>query len=132
MYHFAMLCRGCMALLSVQTLAFCSGKLYYDLVAEVWWFVLIAPFPDLSVVNDEPSSLQLQKRGRKDIAVIRIEELSPFPYAQVAQELKKFMPGGKAKQVAWVQEEPSNAGAWSVTVLSLIENNHVPCLTPGC
>ena len=39
-----------------------------------------------------------------------IEELAPFPSTAVARELEKH---SSAKRVAWVQEEPANAGAWA-------------------
>ncbi|GMK58230.1 hypothetical protein CspeluHIS016_0502620 [Cutaneotrichosporon spelunceum] len=64
----------------------CSGKHYYTL---------------LEAAN---------ARGIDDIAFIRVEELSPFPAAQVADALSRHPP---STQVVWAQEEPANQGAWS-------------------
>eukprot|EP01114_Cavostelium_apophysatum_P002869 TRINITY_DN1256_c0_g1_i1.p1 TRINITY_DN1256_c0_g1~~TRINITY_DN1256_c0_g1_i1.p1 ORF type:complete len:1024 (+),score=305.35 TRINITY_DN1256_c0_g1_i1:177-3248(+) len=69
----------------VDRLLFCSGKVYYDL---------------------------LEKRTKENLdnaAIVRIEQLHPFPFAKVQAELKKF---AKA-QVFWVQEEPKNMGPCS-------------------
>lgn len=63
----------------------CSGKIYFDLLEKQ------------------------QKDKRKDVAIIRLEQLHPFPRKQVLAELKKY----KVKIVHWVQEEPENMGAWS-------------------
>lgn len=63
----------------------CCGKVYYDLLEEQ------------------------QKSKRKDIAVIRVEQLSPFPKKKILAEIKKY----KKAKVFWVQEEPENMGAWS-------------------
>lgn len=70
---------------NVKRLAFCSGKVYYDLIER------------------------REKEGVNDIAFIRIEQLYPFPHKQVAEIVKKY---SKAKDYVWIQEEPENAGAW--------------------
>ncbi len=62
----------------------CSGKIYYDLIAEI------------------------SKRQKQDIAIIRIEQLYPFPANQLDPVLQRFT--GKVP-VRWVQEEPANMGA---------------------
>ena len=59
----------------------CSGKVYYDLLA--------------------------QRRG--NVAVVRIEQLHPFPRADLTAELAKYR---RAEEVVWCQEEPKNQGAW--------------------
>jgi 2-oxoglutarate dehydrogenase E1 component len=69
----------------VKRVVVCGGKVYYDLVEEA------------------------QKRELKDVAIIRIEQLYPFPRQQLIAELKKY---GKSVQVVWCQEEPQNQGAW--------------------
>jgi 2-oxoglutarate dehydrogenase E1 component len=69
----------------VTRLVLCSGKIYYDLLEA-----------------------QLKKKT-KDTAIVRIEQLHPFPEKQVKALLKKYK-GGK---VVWVQEEPANMGYWS-------------------
>ena len=69
----------------VKRVVLCSGKVYYDLLEDQ------------------------HKRGQDDVALIRIEQLYPFPRTLLAAELKKF---GKAAEVVWCQEEPQNQGAW--------------------
>ncbi|GAB4397206.1 MAG: 2-oxoglutarate dehydrogenase E1 component [Microscillaceae bacterium] len=69
----------------VKKVLLCSGKIYYDLLERQ------------------------QKEQRKDIAIVRIEQLHPFPAKQVHFEIGKY---ANAK-VFWVQEEPLNMGAWS-------------------
>ena len=60
-----------------------SGKLYYDLVKE----------------------REVRGLGER-VAVVRLEELCPFPFEALRQAL------GDASDVRWVQEEPRNQGAW--------------------
>jgi 2-oxoglutarate dehydrogenase E1 component len=67
----------------VRRLVFCTGKVYYDLVAK------------------EPPA---------DVAVVRVEELYPWPHTEVSQVLDSYP---DVKEVYWVQEEPKNMGAWS-------------------
>ncbi|MBK0404338.1 2-oxoglutarate dehydrogenase E1 component [Adhaeribacter sp. BT258] len=69
---------------SVKTVLLCTGKVYFDLLEEQ------------------------QKTKRKDVAIIRMEQLHPFPKTQLAAELSKY----KNAKVYWVQEEPQNMGAW--------------------
>ncbi len=69
----------------VKRVLLCSGKIYYEL-AET-----------------------LQKSGRKDIAIVRFEQLAPFPAKQFEAALAPF---AKAELV-WVQEEPENMGYYS-------------------
>ncbi len=69
----------------VKRVVACSGKVYYDLLAA--------------------------RRERKitDIAIIRIEQLYPFPRESLQAELAKYP---KAMEIVWCQEEPRNQGAW--------------------
>lgn len=69
----------------VKRVVFCSGKVYYDLVAE------------------------RQKRAIEDIAIVRIEQLYPFPHEEFAEQIALYP---NAKSVVWAQEEPGNQGAW--------------------
>lgn len=69
----------------VKKVLLCTGKVYYDLYKEQ------------------------QEQERKDVAIIRIEQLHPFPAKAVHHEITKY---NKAKHF-WVQEEPANMGAWS-------------------
>ncbi len=69
----------------VKRVVLCSGKVYYDLLEDQ------------------------HKRGQDDVALLRIEQLYPFPRELLAAELKKY---AKASDVIWCQEEPQNQGAW--------------------
>lgn len=64
----------------VRKVLFCTGQVYYDLENE------------------------RNKRGIKDIAIVRVEELSPFPFRSVEPELKKY----SNAEPMWIQEEPKN------------------------
>jgi multifunctional 2-oxoglutarate metabolism enzyme len=79
----------------VKRVLFCSGKVFYDLLAAR---------------ND---------RGLTDVAVIRLEQLYPLPVDEVRQVLAAY-PG--AEDYVWVQEEPANQGAWSFIALNLLEH----------
>jgi 2-oxoglutarate dehydrogenase E1 component len=63
----------------------CAGKVYYDLVEEA------------------------QKQKITDVALVRVEQLYPFPRPELAAELRRH---GSATEVVWCQEEPQNQGAW--------------------
>ncbi|WP_127713939.1 2-oxoglutarate dehydrogenase E1 component [Halobacteriovorax sp. HLS] len=69
----------------VKKVLLCSGKVYYDLLEKQ------------------------QNDKRKDVAIVRLEQLYPLPVKQLEKVLKKYK---GAKQV-WVQEEPMNMGAWT-------------------
>merc|ERR1719334_1521113 len=51
-----------------------------------------------------------ETQGLKNVAIIRVEELCPFPVAQLQQQLKKYP---QASEFIWSQEEHRNSGAWS-------------------
>jgi 2-oxoglutarate dehydrogenase E1 component len=51
-------------------------------------------------------------KGIKDAAITRIEQLNPFPWQQLKENLDQYP---NAKTIVWCQEEPLNAGAWSFT-----------------
>ena len=70
---------------NVTRVVFCSGKVYYDLL-------------EAREVNE-----------LENVALIRIEQLYPFPIDEYAAEISRF---AKAKEVVWCQEEPQNQGAW--------------------
>ena len=70
---------------SVKKVLLCSGKVYYDLLERK------------------------EKDKRKDVALIRIEQLHPFPSKQVNAILGKY----KNAEKIWLQEEPENMGYWS-------------------
>ena len=69
----------------VKRVLFCSGKVYYDLLEKQ------------------------QTDKRKDVAVVRLEQLYPMPYDQLEAIQSKYK---KATEFVWVQEEPENMGAW--------------------
>jgi 2-oxoglutarate dehydrogenase E1 component len=69
----------------VRRLVFCAGKVYYDLVQA------------------------RQKEKIDDVAVVRIEQLYPFPREDYEKQLAAYP---NAKEVLWCQEEPENQGAW--------------------
>jgi 2-oxoglutarate dehydrogenase E1 component len=70
---------------AVRRVVFCAGKVYYDLLEEV------------------------SKRAVRDVAVVRVEQLYPFPRPEVTAELARF---ANANDLVWCQEEPQNQGAW--------------------
>jgi 2-oxoglutarate dehydrogenase E1 component len=70
----------------ITRINFCSGKVYYDLIAE------------------------RRNRGHKNIAFVRVEQLYPFPLQKLHDVIRRYP---KATTFAWVQEEPANMGAWS-------------------
>ena len=63
----------------------CCGKVYYDLLAY------------------------RRKHEAMDIAIIRIEQLYPFPHSDLQVEIERYP---NAKDIIWCQEEPGNQGAW--------------------
>ena len=75
---------------SIDTVLFCSGKVYYDYMDKK------ASYGDSS-----------------NIAIVRIEQMYPFPQEQVDKIVAKYK---KAERHIWIQEEPENMGAWSFMV----------------
>ncbi|GJJ77187.1 probable 2-oxoglutarate dehydrogenase E1 component DHKTD1 [Entomortierella parvispora] len=72
---------------AVEKVLFVSGKLYYDLIKE------------------------RQAKGADDkVAIVRVEELSPFPKDGLKQQIETY---SGAKDFTWIQEEPQNGGAYS-------------------
>lgn len=77
---------------SVSRVLLCSGKIYYDL-------------------------LEHKEKNQVDhIALVRLEQLYPFPQKQFDALRNKY---GKAKEWIWVQEEPINMGAWGYLLRTL-------------
>ncbi len=70
---------------NVKKVLLCSGKIYYDLLEEQ------------------------EARKAKDIAIVRLEQLHPFPKKQLDTILKKY----NNPKLVWVQEEPANMGYWT-------------------
>lgn len=69
----------------VKRVIFCSGKVFYDLRAS------------------------RRERGIKDVAIVRIAQLYPFPHNDFQEQIDLY---SSAKEVMWCQEEPGNQGAW--------------------
>ncbi len=70
---------------AVERLVLCSGKVYYDLLAE------------------------RRAKGVQDVAIARLEQIYPFPVQQLTALLNSY----PNAEVVWCQEEPENMGAWS-------------------
>lgn len=69
----------------VKRVVACSGKVYYDLAKK------------------------REEKGFDDVAILRVEQLYPFPHKAFAAELKKYP---NATDIVWCQDEPQNQGAW--------------------
>ena len=69
----------------VKRLVVCSGKVYYDLVKK------------------------REEKGADDVAIVRVEQLYPFPHKAFSTEVKKYP---NATELVWTQDEPQNQGAW--------------------
>jgi 2-oxoglutarate dehydrogenase E1 component len=69
----------------IKRIVFCSGKVYFDLLES--------------------------RRGDaiNDVAIVRIEQLYPFPTSEYAAVLRKY---SNAREIVWCQEEPQNQGGW--------------------
>jgi len=79
---------------AVRRVVLCSGKVYHDL---------------------------LEKRrsdNRADIALVRVEQLYPFPHRELAGLIERYH---RAREYVWCQEEPKNQGAWYATEHNLRE-----------
>ncbi len=69
----------------IKRLIVCSGKIYYELLAYC------------------------RKQGITNMAIIRLEQLYPFPHQDFQTEIDRYR---NAKEIIWCQEEPGNQGAW--------------------
>lgn len=79
----------------VKRVILCSGRVYYDLVAA------------------------RRERKETDTAIMRVEQLYPFPHKSLSAELKKFP---KVTEVVWCQDEPQNQGPWFQIQHNILEN----------
>jgi 2-oxoglutarate dehydrogenase E1 component len=70
---------------AVKRVVLCTGKVYYDLLQE------------------------RRDKGVTDVAIVRVEQLYPFPKAGLAKALAPY----RNAEVVWCQEEPENMGAWT-------------------
>ena len=78
---------------NAQRLILCSGKIYWELLAE------------------------RTKRGDSSTAIARVEQLYPLPIDDIAQEMSK----NPSADVLWVQDEPANQGPWPFVSSTLLE-----------
>ncbi len=74
--------------------SFVSGKFYYD-------------------ISDERERL-----GRKDLAIVRLEQLFPLPKEHIRTIIKKYK---NANDIVWAQEEPINMGAYAHLLINMKE-----------
>ena len=79
----------------VKRVIACSGKVYYDLVKK------------------------RTESGADDVAIVRLEQLYPFPHKAFSTELKKYP---NVTELVWCQDEPQNQGAWFFVQHYLHEN----------
>ena len=79
----------------VKRIVVCSGKVYYDLANA------------------------RRDRAHKDVVILRLEQLYPFPHKALANEFKKYP---NATEVVWCQDEPQNQGAWFQIQHNILEN----------
>jgi len=73
---------------NVKSILLCSGRLFYTLLEA------------------------RKERSRDDVALVRLEQLYPFPRIELAALFQRYP---NAKDIRWVQEEPANMGAWRNT-----------------
>lgn len=62
----------------LQTLVFCTGQIYYELL------------------------LEREKRGTSDVALVRLEQIAPFAFDRIAKNAKKY----SNAEIIWAQQEP--------------------------
>jgi 2-oxoglutarate dehydrogenase E1 component len=70
---------------NVKTLVFCSGQIYYELIAE------------------------RERRGVTDVAIVRLEQIAPFAFDRVAYIASHY----KNAEIVWAQQEPKNMGCYA-------------------
>ena len=86
----------------VEKLVFCSGKLYYELLAKK------------EEINDEK------------VALVRLEQLYPLDNLRINEILAKY---NNRKEFVWAQEEPENMGAWTF-MLRNFRNQNIQVISP--
>jgi len=84
---------------SVSRVLFCSGKIYYELLAA------------------------RRERQANNVAIVRIEQLYPFPEEEIRYVLERYP---QTSELVWVQEEPRNMGAWRY-----MRDRMLPVLSPA-
>ncbi len=61
-----------------------------------------------------------RSKSQENVAIVRLEQLYPFPAEQYAEVIKSYP---NAKEIIWTQEEPQNQGAWRNILHNLVRNN---------
>jgi 2-oxoglutarate dehydrogenase E1 component len=79
----------------VKRIIVCSGKVYYDLAKK------------------------REEKGADDVAILRVEQLYPFPHKAFAAEIRKYP---NVTDLVWCQDEPQNQGAWFFIQHNIHEN----------
>jgi 2-oxoglutarate dehydrogenase E1 component len=79
----------------VRRVLLCSGKVYWDLLAE---------------------RAKRAASGGAEVAIVRVEQLAPLPAQQIVEILSAYPAGA---ELVWVQEEPANQGPWPFVALNL-------------
>ncbi len=79
----------------VKRVLVCTGKVYYDLAKK------------------------REEKGADDVAILRVEQLYPFPHKAFSAEMKKYP---NATELVWCQDEPQNQGAWFFIQHNIHEN----------
>ncbi len=82
----------------VRRLVLCSGKVYYDLVKK------------------------REEKGAHDVAILRIEQLYPFPHKLLEAEFKRY---SETIEIMWCQDEPRNQGPWFYVQHNIFESMNV-------
>lgn len=85
----------------IDSLILCSGKVYFELLAR------------------------RRQAGKDNIALLRVEQLYPFPDLEVMSELARYP---NLKHVVWCQEESKNQGAWTFVMERMLEIVKVPTM----
>ena len=82
----------------VRRIVVCSGRVYYDLVKR---------------------REELHEEARGHYALVRLEQLYPFPHADVAAVIARY---ANAQEVIWCQDEPQNQGVWNYAKTRILQN----------
>ena len=83
----------------VRLMILCQGKIFYDLQAK------------------------REKDGGSDVAIVRLEQVYPFPEKQILEQLGRYP---NAHEIRWVQEEPENMGSYGFVHAQLHHRGALP------
>lgn len=95
----------------VRRVIFCSGKVYYDFLAE-----RTGASKSVGAIRDQSSYFRsfvcgcvCVERKVTDVALVRLEQIAPFPFDKVIEQVQLY----PNAELAWGQEEHMNMGGWS-------------------